>query len=320
MISVLLWVAVFIVSLYVLIRSSDYFTRAAEEIGLAFGIPDFVVGVTIVALGTSLPELISSIIAVLRDSSEIVIGNVVGSNITNIFLIVGITAVVARKLKIAYELVHIDLPILMGTALFLMITVWDGRFTFFEALLCLVALIVYFLHIVSTEQKKSSDVDKPTRRRKSKPRTKIRVRTFIILAMSAGFIYLGGRFTIEAVIALSQLMAVGKEVLAASVVAFGTSLPELVVSITAARQGRPEIAVGNVLGSNVFNALGVMAIPGLISTLTIPQPIVNFAVPMMVIASLLFFFMTQDKEITQWEGWLLLIFYAFFIGGLFGIN
>ena len=142
----------------------------------------------------------------------------------------------------------------------------------------------------------------------------------MVLIMSAGFIYLGGRFTIEAVIALSQIMAIGKEVLAASAVAIGTSLPELVVSITAARQGRPEIAVGNVLGSNVFNALAVMAIPGLIGRLSIPQPIVAFAIPMMVIASLLFFFMTQDKEITQWEGWLLLIFYVFFIGGLFGIN
>ena len=141
-----------------------------------------------------------------------------------------------------------------------------------------------------------------------------------MLVVSAGFIYLGGHFTIEAVVALSQIMAIGKEVLAASAMAFGTSLPELVVSITAARQGRAEMAVGNVLGSNVFNALAVMAIPGLIGSLSIPQPIVTFAIPMMIIASLLFFFMTQDKEITQWEGWLLLIFYVFFIGGLFGIN
>ena len=148
MISLLPWVAIFIISLYVLIRASDYFTGAAEEIGIAFGIPDFVVGVTIVALGTSLPELISSIIAVLRDSSEIVIGNVVGSNVTNIFLIIGITEVVAKKFKIAYELVHIDLPLLMGSALFLTITVWDGRFALFEALLCLVALIIYLLHMV----------------------------------------------------------------------------------------------------------------------------------------------------------------------------
>jgi cation:H+ antiporter len=320
MISAVLWIAVFIVSLYVLIRASDYFTRAAEQIGLAFGIPDFVVGVTIVALGTSLPELISSIFAVLRNSSEIVIGNVVGSNITNIFLIVGITAVVAKKLKITYELVHIDLPLLMGTALFLTITVWDGRFTLFEALLCLIALVVYFLHIMMPGQKKDSSAKKRLRPNKFEFKTSVRARTFVVLIISTGFIYIGGRFTIEAVIALSQIMAVGKEVLAASAVAFGTSLPELVVSITAARQGRPEIAVGNVLGSNVFNALAVMAIPALIGPLSIPQSIVNFAIPMMVIASLLFFFMVQDKEITQWEGWLLLIFYAFFIGGLFKLN
>jgi len=93
-------------------------------------------------------------------------------------------------------------------------------------------------------------------------------------------------------------------------------LPELVVTITAARKGRPEIAIGNVLGSNIFNALAVMGIPALIGTLTIPQNILTFALPMMLIASLLFFFMSQDKEITRWEGWLLLIFYAFYIGKL----
>jgi cation:H+ antiporter len=320
MLSILLWLFIFIVSLYVLIRASDYFTASAEKIGLAFGIPDFVLGVTIVALGTSLPELISSIFAVLRNSSEIVIGNVVGSNITNIFLIVGITAVAARKLKVAYELIHIDLPLLMGTALFLTITVWDGRFTVFEALLCLLILVIYIIHILKTGP--AVDRREMNRHRTGKKSVKNRIgfRTFVLLAVSAVFIYLGGRYTIESVIILSQIIGVGKEILAASAVAFGTSLPELVVSITAARKGRPEIAVGNVLGSNVFNALAVMAIPGLIRPLTIPPLIITFAVPMMVIASLLFFFMAQDKEITQWEGWLLLVFYAFFIGGLFNIT
>ncbi|MGB3479009.1 MAG: calcium/sodium antiporter [bacterium] len=313
------WIVIFIISLYVLIRASAYFTNAAAKIGLAFGIPDFVVGLTIVAIGTSLPELISSIFAVLHNSSEIVIGNVVGSNITNIFLIVGVTAIAAKKLKITYELVHIDLPLLMGTALFLTITVWDGRFSLFEALLCLIGLVVYFLHAVTSGENGDWAKNRGMTRKPVK-KIKVGVKTFIVLIISSFFIYLGGRYTVEAVIELSQIINIGKEIIAASVVAFGTSLPELAVSITAARQGKPEIAIGNVLGSNVFNALAVMGIPTLIGSLIIPQHIITFALPMMVIASLLFFFMTQDKEISQWEGWLLLIFYVFYIGGLFKIN
>ena len=313
------WIVIFVISLYILIRASAYFTNAAAKIGLAFGIPDFVVGLTIVAIGTSLPELISSIFAVLHNSSEIVIGNVVGSNITNIFLIVGVTAITAKKLKITYELIHVDLPLLMGTALFLTITVWDGRFSLFEALLCLIGLVVYFLHAITSG--KNGDWAK-NRGMTHKPVKKIKVgvKTFIVLIISSFFIYLGGRYTVEAVIELSQIINIGKEIIAASAVAFGTSLPELVVSITAARQGKPEIAIGNVLGSNVFNALAVMGIPTLIGSLIIPQHIITFALPMMVIASLLFFFMTQDKEISQWEGWLLLIFYVFYIGGVFKIK
>jgi cation:H+ antiporter len=106
-------------------------------------------------------------------------------------------------------------------------------------------------------------------------------------------------------------------VLAVSAVAFGTSLPELFVTVSAVRKGKPGIAVGNVLGSNIFNALAVMGIPALLGPLVIPHGIIVFSLPMMLIATFLFVFMTLDKEIAKWEGWLLLIFYTLFIGKLF---
>lgn len=310
----IVWVIVFIVSLYVLIRSSDYFTRAAEQIGLSFGIPDFMVGLTIVAIGTSLPEIVSSIFAVLSNSSQIVVGNVVGSNVTNIFLILGIAALIGKKIRITYELIHIDLPLLMGSALFLAVTVWDGAFTLFEAVLCLAGVVVYMLHAVFTKEKRGTVV------RGRRQRKRIGWQTVVMLVLSALFIFVGGKYTIESVIALSEMLRIGTEVIAASVIALGTSLPELAVTIAAARRGRPEIAVGNVLGSNIFNALAVMGISALIGNLVIPHNIITFGIPMMLIASLLFFFMGQDKEITQWEGWFLLIFYVFFIGKLFAIG
>lgn len=311
MLPLFVWGIIFIISLFVLVKAAGYFTDSAEKIGLYFGLPDFIVGVTIIAFGTSLPEIISSIFAVLGNSSEIVIGNVLGSNITNIFLVIGLAAIIGGKLKIIYEIIHIDLPLLMGSAFFLTATIWDGAFTLPEAILCLAGIVVYFLHAVSTKKKRAGiETEQELKGRN------IERKTIIILFVSAFFIFLGGKYTIESVIKLSEILNISKEIIAASAIALGTSLPELVVTITAARKGRPEIAIGNVLGSNIFNALAVMGIPALIGTLTIPQNILTFALPMMLIASLLFFFMSQDKEITRWEGWLLLIFYAFYIGKL----
>ena len=112
---------------------------------------------------------------------------------------------------------------------------------------------------------------------------------------------------------------IGKEIIAITAVALGTSLPELFVSIQAARKGKPEIAVGNILGSNIFNTFAVMGVPGLFGALVIPQSILFLGLPIMIMATIIYFFMTQDKQITQWEGWMLLLFYVLFVGKQFGI-
>jgi len=315
MLPLFVWIIIFIASLFILIKASDYFTTTAEQIGMYFRIPPFVIGVTIVALGTSLPELGSSIYAVVSGSSEIVIGNVIGSNITNIFLILGIAAIIGKKLKIAFELIHVDLPFLIASAFLLAVFVWDGAFTFGEALVSIAGLFFYIWYTIASE---TSKTDKEIKKEmKGVKKEKISKTSIVILIISCIFIYLGARYTVESVISISEILNIGKELIAVSAVALGTSLPELVVTITAARKGKPEIAVGNVLGSNIFNAFAVLGIPGLFSTLIIPKSILTFSLPMMIIASLLYFFMTQDKEITLWEGWLLLLFYAVFIGKLF---
>lgn len=315
----LIWIIVFVVSLFVLIKASDYFTHSAEKIGLFFGIPPFIVGATIVAVGTSLPELISSIFAVLRNSSEIVVGNVVGSNVANIFLVLGIAAIVGRRMKLTYELIHVDLPLLIGSAFLLAVTIWDGIFSFPEALLCLGGIILYSLYTINTRKKYENIEIRKGTKEEVKQGGKLDWKTLVILAVSAFFIYLGAKYTVESVIKLSEILNIGKEIIAISAVALGTSLPELTVTIAAAKKGKPEMAVGNVLGSNIFNALAVMGIPALIGTLIIPHSILTFGLPMMLIATLLYFFITHDKEITKWEGWLLVIFYVFFIGKLFSL-
>lgn len=319
MLETLIWIGIFAVSLLVLIKASDYFTDSAEKIGLFFGLPAFIVGVTIVAIGTSLPELISSIFAVLRNSSEIVVGNVVGSNITNIFLILGIAAIVGKKLKITYELTHVDIPILVGSAFLFAAMIWDGVFTLPEALLSIVGIIIYFLYTVNSEREYKDVEIKKEMKEEIRKKKKLDIKTIAILVVSAIFIFIGARYTIESVIELSEIFNLGKEIIAVSAVALGTSLPELAVSITAVRKGKPEIAVGNILGSNIFNTFVVMGVPAFFGALIIPQSILTFALPMMLIATLMFFFITQDKEVTKWEGYLLLLFYVFFIGKVFNL-
>jgi len=317
---VVFWTIIFIISLAVLIKASDYFTGAAEKIGLYFGLPPFIVGVTIVAIGTSLPELISSIAAVLNYSSEIVISNVVGSNITNIFLILGLAAIIGKKAKLTYELIHVDLPLLAASAFLLAITAWDGVFSLPEALLCLAGAVIYFIYAVNTEKEhKNSVMGKQAKSLLKEKEKRFDKQLLAGLLISGTFIYLGAEYTVKAVIQLSELLKIGKDIIAISVVALGTSLPELMVAISAAKKGKPEMAVGNVLGSNIFNSLAVMGVPALFGTLIIPASILGFGLPMMILATLLYFFTTQDREITRWEGWMFIVFYLFFIGKLFNL-
>lgn len=328
MMTLLIWIAVFLVSLIVLSKSADYFTESAEKIGLHLKMPLFFVGVTIVAIGTSLPELASSIVAVMSGASEIVSGNVIGSNITNIFLVLGFAAVFCKRMKIGYELIHVDLPILVGSAFLFAASVWDGVFSFGEGILFLGGLVLYIVYTAyslkekeDTEIKKEmkDEVEKELKDKGSNSRKKLGWKHPLILLITAVLIYFSAKYTVESIIKLSGLLNLGTEIIAVSAVALGTSLPELVVSISAARKGKPEIAVGNVLGSNIFNTFAVMGIPALLGPLVVPDSILFFSLPLMVIATVLYYFITEDNKITKWEGWLLLIFYVFFIAKLFNI-
>lgn len=160
-------ILLFIVSLAVLLKSSDVFTDAAEKIGLSLGLPSFIVGVTIVSIGTSMPEIISSIFAVLEDSPEIVAGNVVGSNIANIFLVVAAAAIIGRKLTVTYEIVHVGLPFLVGTAFLLAAGCWDGVYTLFEALVSLSALALYLSYTVRIQKDIAAHEEDEEKRGKS---------------------------------------------------------------------------------------------------------------------------------------------------------
>lgn len=303
-----LWIVIFVVSIAVLIKSSDYFIISAEKIGAFFGLPTFVIGVIIVAVGTSLPELVSSLVAVAEGSSEIVVGNVLGSNVANICLVLGIAALVGKNFIIRYDIMQVDIPFLLGSAVLLFFMIWDGTFTLPEAILCILALGIYVFYSLRI---KGADVEEEVAR----PPFYI----WLLLAVSPVGIFFGAKYTVEAVIAISQFLGIGSEIIALSAVALGTSLPEVLVSVSAARRGHPEIAVGNIIGSNIFNTFAVMGIPGVISRLIIPESVLSFAAPVSIGVTLVFFVITLDKRVNPWIGSLLLIFYVFFIGRVFSI-
>ncbi len=319
---ILQYLGLFIISLAVLIKAANYFTETAEKIGLHFKIAPFIIGVTIIAIGTSLPELATSLVSVFQGHSEIVIGNVVGSNMANILLVLAIAAIVGKHLVVDKDILNIDLPILFGSTILLYLTTIDGKFTYLEGIVSLLFLLTYLIYNIKSHRplgKKEEREISAQRKQEKKKKDHLGIKYPLILLVSGTFLYFSADWTIYAVVELSKIMNIGTEMIAVSAIAIGTSLPELVVSVVAAKKGKVDIAIGNVMGSNIINALGVMGIPALFGSLAIPSEIINFTIPTLLLTTILFLFVTMDKQVSRWEGITLLLLYVAFIGKVFGV-
>lgn len=295
------YLLLFIVSLAVLVFASDWFIGAAEKIGLGFGISPFVIGVTIVAFGTSVPELATSIAGIYGGASDVVIGNVLGSNITNILLVLGLTAVVGKGIDLNFNVMHNDMPMLFASAFLLYFMIQDLEVTNFEAIILLGMLVVFLINSV----KSGSDGDQE--------KEKVDLKSWGVLIAGGVLVFVGAKYTLVSMMEIAQMMGVSTYVLAVTGAALGTSLPEVVVSIAAARRGQHAIAVGNVLGSNIFNTYAVIGIPTLLKSIEIPAATLEFGAPFMVAVTILFGMVCISKKISRWEGMTLIIFYVFFL-------
>jgi len=295
-----------------LIKSSDLFTDSAETIGLSLRVPAFIIGITIVSVGTSLPELLTALFAVKAGTTEIVIGDVIGSNVTNIFLGLGILPLIIGYFTITKNLVSVDLPILIGSSFFIAATCYDGVFTRIEALFALAGFFIYIKYAVAEHREYKKKMEEEQAKTPA-----IKTKTILILIVSCVALYFSAEYTVHSIIKISEIINIGTEVVAASVVALGTSLPEIMASVMSAKKGNIDIAVGTLLGSNIFNAFAIMGIAGLTGPLAIPDNMVRYGIGMLILATLLYFFITQDREITKFEGSLLIVFYGLFIGKLF---
>lgn len=317
----LIWLLVFVGALALLIKSADYFTTFSEKVGKILGIPQFIIGVSIVALGTSLPELVTSVLATLRGYSSIVAANVVGSNIANILLVIGVATIYSKVVKIEKSLIKLDLPILSAITALLIVTLYDGTFTIWEGLVMLATYIVYISY--NLYEHKQSQIEKIEQKVEGKvedtihPSKKVSPKLIGLILLSSVGIYFGADYTIQAIINLSEILNLAPAAIAISAVAIGTSLPELIVSIQAARKKNYEMILGNVIGSNILNSSIIMGIPAIISTLNVTNEVITIAIPFLIISTILITFSGIERKIFSFEGALYAILYFVFIGQLF---
>lgn len=327
---IIFWIVVFIISLAVLVKGADWLIASAEKIGLAVGLSPFIVGVTIVGLGTSFPELIAAFVAVFNGVTDFVAANAVGSNIANILLIVGVSAIIGKRLIVTKSLIDLDLPLLAISTVLLLGIVWDKQITFGESLLMVATYGVYLLYTVlhkDTEDSQEITEILPSRQQRRKhisahkkkisARPKLAMKDFFTLVVGIVALSFGAKYLIDALINLSAMLNVATGVIAITAVALGTSLPELLVSVKAALQKKSEVALGNIFGSNVFNALVVIGLPGLFSTLAVDSQTFAIGVPTMALATLLFVISGISRRIHMWEGAFYLAVYVLFIVKLF---
>ncbi len=297
----------FVFALGILLVSANFFTNAAEGIGRWLKLSPFVIGVFIVGIGTSLPELVSAILSVRAGASEIVPGNIMGSSISNLLLITGIVAVLARpEIRLGSKYILIDLHYLIGAFAFFWLVAQDGAITWTEALIGPALFVVYSIYLIqhgADEMPLSDNGSKAERPAKH----------FVVLLLTGVGIYFGADLTVGSITDIAEGMGLPPSLIAITVLSLGTTLPELAVNVSAIRKGKAEMAVGNVLGSCIFNTLVIPSAASAFGTVDVPGSLSTFSLPVMLGAGLFFYLITLDKRISKWEGWLFAGLYLLFM-------
>lgn len=249
------------VGFVMLIKGADWFVDGASKIADRFGIPQLVIGLTIVAMGTSAPEAAVSITSALKGNAGITIGNVVGSNIMNVLVILGLTAVI-RAIAVKKSTIRYEIPFTIGiTVVLAVLGLTDNTVSRLDGVILWVLMIVYLLYLLRMA-KKGQDVleDVPKLTKKD-----TLPRMILSILIGGALIVWGADVTVDAATELALIFGMSDRLIGLTIVAFGTSLPELVTSVTAAVKGKADIAVGNIVGSNIFNILFVVGTTALIT-------------------------------------------------------
>jgi cation:H+ antiporter len=301
------WSGILAAALFVLVRGADLFVDGAKKIGAHFGMSSFAIGVLIVGLGTSLPELASSLAAVMAGSTEIVIANAVGSNITNILLIVGILAMLGGPVVINKNLLKTELPIFSIATIHFIASVYDGMIDRIEALLLFGTLSAYLWYLFSS----SNDAKEEMEVEPIGNGLVIKDVVFVVLGIAA--VLVGAHYTVQMAVNIATGLAIPLGLVSIGAIAIGTSLPELFVSLQAIKSKEVDLAIGNIFGSNAFNILLVVGIPGLIAPLVAGEVVMELGLVVMLAASLILFVNGLARQVQKWEGVMMILFFIFFM-------
>ena len=287
-------------------KGADWFVEGAAGIAAKFGIPQLVIGLTIVAMGTSAPEAAVSIAASLKGSADITIGNVVGSNIINILVILGCAAVIT-PLLLARSTARIEIPYVIAITALLYFQGMDGAITFFDGVILLVGFVVYLLYLYRMAINSAPIEEEEQGEEMSLG--KCVVWTLGGLAV----IIAGSNVTVNAATAIAVFMGLSERIIGLTIVALGTSLPELFTSVTAARKGNADIAIGNIVGSNIFNILFVVALSALIVDIPFDKAFTFDSYVAIAAAVLLWVCVLPKEKLARWAGALMLASYGVYL-------
>ncbi len=299
----LLQVVLLVAGFVLLIKGADWFVDGSSAVAAKFGIPQLVIGLTIVAMGTSAPEAAVSIAAAVNGSAEITIGNIVGSNILNILIILGVSSVITA-IAVARSTICYEIPFMIAITGILLLLGLDGSIGLVDGIILLVLFAAYLTYLFIMA-KKDKDKESGEGVSMSVPRSII----FIIVGLA--MIIFGSNLTVDAASYIASALGLSERFIGLTIVALGTSLPELFTSVSAARKGNADIAIGNIVGSNIFNILFVVGL----SSVIIPVPFAaNFIFDTIIAIAaavlLLVCCLIGRNKLKRWAGVVMLLGYA----------
>lgn len=311
-------ILVFIAGLIILILGADLLVRGASRLAAAFGISPLVIGLTIVAIGTASPEIAVSLQAAANGQGDLTLGNVLGSNIFNILFILGVTATLA-PIVIAEQLIRKDAPIMLGVSLLVFALAIDGNLGLFDSLILLAGLIGYIVFALRQSRAESKAVQKEYAQEfeeKEPHTTGNTVKNLLRILAGLGLLVLGSRWVVDSAVVIAVALGVSELVIGLTVVAVGTSLPEVATSVIAALKKESDIAVGNAVGSNIFNLLGVLGLGALFAPngISVAEQVLAQEFPVMVFVALVtlpIFYI--DNRVSRFEAVLLLGYYVLYL-------
>ena len=300
-----------IAGLVILVFGGDYLVKGASGLALRFKVPPMLVGMTVVALGTSAPELVVTVQAALAGKPDIAIGNVVGSNIANVALILGITVIIF-PIVIKKDSLRWDWVAMMVASLLFFAFAWDGEISRVDGLIFLVSLIAFIgFSFYRVRRKRKMEDEVPVENPKEPQRVVMSI-LFIVIGI-VGLIF-GARWFLQGAEAVARDFGVSDRVIAISLVAFGTSVPELAASIIAAFKKEQDISLGNIIGSNLFNILAILGITSMIAPISVAPEIMDDDIYWMLATSFIILPLGIIKlRLGRWQGFLLLSSYIVFM-------